>query len=545
MGGRGMFLRVGLLVLVGIGAVIGVVLFLGGNNFSNGVELETYFRELVEGLDVGAPVNYLGVTLGRVTDIGLVTAEYGEGAPVDIRRATYRLVYVRFVINPRKIGRVLTPADVESAIAAGLRTRVASQGITGISYLSLDFLNPEQYPAVAVPWKPEYPYVPSVPSTFAQVQSAAERISSQLEQIDFKAIAEGLLGLTQTLQRELTSGEAHQTLTAATALLGALQTTLEKADTSRPHREPAQDQRRRREPRAECGAAGAAHERQPRRGGARGGRPRPAAADRSTLAHRRSRRRHDGRAPAAHDEHPRRSASDGRQSPRHDRRAAQLPRRRALRRAAAAGERRWAMRKMTRRASLLGLPLALAGCASALERPYVARQDWALSVPPPAEDAPARKGRKVLLVRSMLAGPALGDRGLLTLGPDGTMTTSFYERWAVPPAEGVGASLSQFLAQSGLFSAVLAPGSLADADLTLEPDLLALWAEPATGRAVASLSIVLLTAGSLNPRVLLQTTETATSPLPGQDSEAQVHAELAALAAVFRKIEDALAPFAA
>ncbi len=230
MGGRGMFLRVGLLVLVGIGAVIGVVLFLGGNNFSNGVELETYFRELVEGLDVGAPVNYLGVTLGRVTDIGLVTAEYGEGAPVDIRRATYRLVYVRFVINPRKIGRVLTPADVESAIAAGLRTRVASQGITGISYLSLDFLNPEQYPAVAVPWKPEYPYVPSVPSTFAQVQSAAERISSQLEQIDFKAIAEGLLGLTQTLQRELTSGEAHQTLTAATALLGALQTTLEKAD---------------------------------------------------------------------------------------------------------------------------------------------------------------------------------------------------------------------------------------------------------------------------------------------------------------------------
>ena len=203
------------------------------------------------------------------------------------------------------------------------------------------------------------------------------------------------------------------------------------------------------------------------------------------------------------------------------------------------------MRKMTRRASLLGLPLALAGCASALERPYVARQDWALSVPPPAEDAPARKGRKVLLVRSMLAGPALGDRGLLTLGPDGTMTTSFYERWAVPPAEGVGASLSQVLAQSGLFSAVLAPGSLADADLTLEPDLLALWAEPATGRAVASLSIVLLTAGSLNPRVLLQTTETATSPLPGQDSEAQVHAELAALAAVFRKIEDALAPFAA
>jgi ABC-type transporter Mla subunit MlaD len=230
MGPRGVFLRVGLLVLVGVGAVVGVVLFLNGNSFSNGVELETYFRESVQGLDVGAPVNYLGVTLGRVTEIGLVTAEYGGGMPVDIRRTTYRLVYVRFVVNPRKIGRALTPSDIDNAINAGLRARVASQGITGISYLALDFVNPQQYPPVAVPWKPEYPYVPSVPSTFSQVQSAAEQISSQLEQVDFKAIAESVLELTRTLQQQLTSGDAHKTLAAATALLGSLQQTLQKAN---------------------------------------------------------------------------------------------------------------------------------------------------------------------------------------------------------------------------------------------------------------------------------------------------------------------------
>lgn len=230
MGGRGMFLRVGLLVLVGIGAVIGVVLFLSGNNFSNGVELETYFRESVQGLDVGAPVNYLGVTLGRVTDIGLATAEYGRGVPIDIRRATYRLVVVRFIVNPRKIGRALTPSDIDSAIAAGLRARVASQGITGISYLSLDFVNPQEYPAIAVPWKPEYPYVPSVPSTFAQVTSAAQQIASELEQVNFKTIATSALALMRTLQEQLTNGEAHQTLAAMTALLGSLQETLKKAD---------------------------------------------------------------------------------------------------------------------------------------------------------------------------------------------------------------------------------------------------------------------------------------------------------------------------
>ena len=202
---------------------------------------------------------------------------------------------------------------------------------------------------------------------------------------------------------------------------------------------------------------------------------------------------------------------------------------------------------MRRRLFLLGLPLGLTGCASVLERPYVARQDWALTVPAPAEaDAPGvpRRGRKVLLVRSMLAAPSLGDRGLLTLGADGTMSSSFYQRWAVAPADGVGASLTQYLAQSGLFAAVLTPGSLADADLALEPELLRLWAEPAAGRAVASISIVLLATGSLNSRVLLQATESASASLGGQGPQAEVDAELAALGMVFRKVEAALAPFA-
>lgn len=203
---------------------------------------------------------------------------------------------------------------------------------------------------------------------------------------------------------------------------------------------------------------------------------------------------------------------------------------------------------MRRRFFLLGLPLSLADCAAALERPYVARQDWALTLPPQGQGAdvpePIRRGRRVLLVRSTLAAPGLDDRGLKTLGPDGTMTTSFYERWAVPPADGVGTALAQFLAGSGLFAAVLAPGSLANADLALEPELLALWAEPAVSRAVVSLSIVLLDIRPLNPRVLLQATENASAPIAGRGTEAEVNAERAALAAVFGKVETALAPFA-
>lgn len=199
---------------------------------------------------------------------------------------------------------------------------------------------------------------------------------------------------------------------------------------------------------------------------------------------------------------------------------------------------------MKRRNVILGLPVLLAGCASALTRPYVARQDWALTVPTPPS-GPKRHGGKILLVRTVEAAPSLQDRGLKTLAPDGLMHTDFYNLWVVPPAEGVGAALRQYLAGSGLFQAVLAPGSLATAALTLEAELMQLWVEPAAGRAVAELSIVLLATATTSTHVLLQATERGTSRLlAGGDPAQQVDAQLAALAQVFRETEAALRPYA-
>ncbi|MGH7104610.1 MAG: ABC-type transport auxiliary lipoprotein family protein [Acetobacteraceae bacterium] len=199
---------------------------------------------------------------------------------------------------------------------------------------------------------------------------------------------------------------------------------------------------------------------------------------------------------------------------------------------------------MRRRNVVLGLPALLVGCASALTRPYVARQDWALTVPPPPS-GPKRRSGKVLLVRTVEAVPSLQDRGLKTLAPDGLMDTDFYNRWVVPPAEGVGAALRQYLAASGLFQAVLAPGSLANAALTLEAELMQLWVEPAAGRAVAELSIVLLATATASTHVLMQATERGTSPLPARaDPAQQVDAQLAALAQVFRETTAALRPYA-
>ena len=93
-----------------------LIWFLGGARIKHGELFESYFSELVQGLEVGAPVKYRGVTIGRVTEIGLVSAEYGDSQPIDIERNTYRLVFVRYAVDTTKIGQM---PDTAEAVALG------------------------------------------------------------------------------------------------------------------------------------------------------------------------------------------------------------------------------------------------------------------------------------------------------------------------------------------------------------------------------------------------------------------------------------------
>lgn len=225
---RAAFLRVGLLVIAGIGLVIGLVWFFGGARLTHGSLYETYFRESVQGLDVGAPVKYRGVTVGRVTELGLVNAEYGNhNTSVQIDRQTYRMVFARFIVDRSLIGSV---PDTKEAVKLGLRVRLASQGITGLTYLELDFANPEDYPAEQVPWTPRDEYIPSMPSTLLQVQNAATQFLAKLNKLDIDTLAASLTGLVTDLRANINQGDLHQALTQTTALLRTLNDAARDAD---------------------------------------------------------------------------------------------------------------------------------------------------------------------------------------------------------------------------------------------------------------------------------------------------------------------------
>jgi ABC-type transporter Mla subunit MlaD len=230
MDGRSVYLRVGLLILGGIMLLVALIWFLGGGRITHGSVFESYFSESVQGLEVGAVVKYRGVTIGRVTEIGLVSAEYGGGQPLEIERQTYRLVFVRYEVDTTKIGRM---PDTQSAVAQGLRIRLASQGITGLSYLELDFVDPARYPALDVPWEPKAQYIPSMPSTFTQVQDAATQVLAKLNSVDIDRLATELTALLSDLRADLATGDVHTTLLQAAGLLRTIDEAVRAADLPR------------------------------------------------------------------------------------------------------------------------------------------------------------------------------------------------------------------------------------------------------------------------------------------------------------------------
>ncbi len=227
MRASGVHLRVGLMILGGIALLVALIWFLAGSQISHGTVFETYFSESVQGLEVGAAVKYRGVTIGRVTDIGLTSAEYGGMAPIQLERNTYRLVFVRYEVDTKKVGQM---PDTNEAVSLGLRVRLASQGITGLSYLELDFVDPAHYPPQVVPWQPRATYIPSMPSTFAQVQDAAQQVLARLSRVDMDALSAQVIGLLTDLRTEFASGDVHQTLAEATALLRSTNEAVKAAD---------------------------------------------------------------------------------------------------------------------------------------------------------------------------------------------------------------------------------------------------------------------------------------------------------------------------
>lgn len=188
------YFRLGLFVILGSLALVASVAYLGaGNYFVDRIQVETYFREPVQGLDVGAPVKYRGVPVGLVQRITFVAAEYGAPASASYDQRMYVRVLFGVDLNAFPgMTREEISKELQEAVGRGLRMRLAAAGLTGTAFLIAELLDPRDFPAIEVPWVPHYLYVPSAPSSFGAMVASLEKSTRELGQVNIVKISESL-----------------------------------------------------------------------------------------------------------------------------------------------------------------------------------------------------------------------------------------------------------------------------------------------------------------------------------------------------------------
>lgn len=155
------YFRLGIFVLLGAAALIALVLVFGARNlFAKTMTVETYIKESVQGLDVGAAVRFRGVRIGQVSFISLSGHLYETDEPMADRK---QYVVVRMQITPPSSSD--SEAYLEKMVHDGLRAQIRGQGITGVNYMELDFVkDPSNLRVLPYSWKPDYVVIPSQPS---------------------------------------------------------------------------------------------------------------------------------------------------------------------------------------------------------------------------------------------------------------------------------------------------------------------------------------------------------------------------------------------
>jgi ABC-type transporter Mla subunit MlaD len=230
MSQRANYFKLGLFVIGSIVAGILVLVIIGsGRWFERKVIIETYFKESVQGLDIGSKLKYRGVTIGEVTRITFTYTRYQLDLPITQRD---RFVLVEATVQPRLLGGraaagdMTNPENAQMEVEKGLRLRLAPQGITGLNFLEMDYIDPPP-PVLPISWTPDNVYIPSAPSTVTAIVNAAQDIMEKLHRIDLEATVARIDKLLDTTNDRIAALDTRKLTDNANRTLAKLDTTLD------------------------------------------------------------------------------------------------------------------------------------------------------------------------------------------------------------------------------------------------------------------------------------------------------------------------------
>ncbi|MDP2469997.1 MAG: MlaD family protein [Candidatus Palauibacterales bacterium] len=233
-----------------LGAVVlvvaAVVVFGSGRLFKDTVPYISWFEGSVNGLNVGAPVKFMGVRIGQVTDVRLRgrddipdTAEEFESWEENIRIPVFYELDRDLL---RSQGSVLDVGDRHSAelmVQGGLRAALAVESIlTGRKYIALSVDRSAPYELVNEPGIRAFE-IPTVETGLEWLERDVQGLMAKLTELDVEGLVEAITGAANEIG-DLASGSATRealadlpsTLAELRETLTSIQVLAARADTT-------------------------------------------------------------------------------------------------------------------------------------------------------------------------------------------------------------------------------------------------------------------------------------------------------------------------
>ena len=190
------YFKLGAFVLAAIAVGVTALVVLGaGTIMRKKVMVETYMDESVQGLDVGAPVKFRGVHVGRLEKIEFAGIQY------NVKDDRIALVIAFYPETLKGFAADDPIAKLNELIGNGLRVRLTSAGLTGVLYLELDHFDPKLNPPPAITWTPTLPYLPSISSTNARMMARVENVLEHVEKMRVDLISDKVIALLEGIDK--------------------------------------------------------------------------------------------------------------------------------------------------------------------------------------------------------------------------------------------------------------------------------------------------------------------------------------------------------
>jgi len=225
------FFRIGLFVILGVLLLsVALIVFGAGQLFKPRIEIVTYADVTVQGIDVGSPVKFRGVTVGKVKSIEFLFTVY----PQLLAEKQDNLVVLVMELDKEVFPGMFTADDLSDvlkrAIDRGLRARIEPQGITGLNYIEVNYVDPVRFPPIKISWTPSQYYIPNAPGELTSLLDSVNNIMREIEELNIKGISDGTVALLDNLNDAVTKANVEALSQQAQKLFTQLSTAVNDAN---------------------------------------------------------------------------------------------------------------------------------------------------------------------------------------------------------------------------------------------------------------------------------------------------------------------------